>query len=150
VAELAFPRAARLLTPDGFSRALKTRPIRGKFLWIHRVDLLPVDAEHAPEIGESLEASETLDKPARRPQLGMMIAKRNAKSAVLRNAIKRRIREQFRLRQAGLPARAYVARLATTANKLDLPLIVGEWVNFLDIENKKKTPYRPIILGSTA
>jgi ribonuclease P protein component len=150
VAELAFPRAARLLTPDEFSRALKTRPVRGKFLWIHRVELLPTDTEIAPAIGEILAMSEALEKPARRPQLGMMIAKRNAKSSVLRNAIKRRVREQFRLRQSGLPARAYVVRLASTATKLELPLIVGEWVNFLDIEIKKNTANRPIELGDRA
>jgi ribonuclease P protein component len=141
VAESAFPRAARLLTPDEFSRALKTRPIRGKFLWIHRVDLVAIDEERAN--------GGALEKPSRRPQLGMMIGKRNAKTAVLRNAIKRRIREQFRLRQTGLPARAYVARLAATTTKLDIQSIVSEWVNYLDIEIKKNTPNRPLKLGDT-
>jgi ribonuclease P protein component len=143
MAESAFPRAARLLTPDEFSRALKTRPIRGKFLWIHRVDLVGVSDE-AHTNGEALE------KLARRPQLGMMIGKRNAKTSVLRNAIKRRIREQFRLRQTGLPARAYVARLAATTTKLDVQSIVGEWVNYLDIEIKKNALNHPSKLGSAS
>ncbi|NJR23672.1 MAG: hypothetical protein HC786_16680 [Richelia sp. CSU_2_1] len=84
---VAFPREARLLTPDAFTRALKTRPFRGKFLWVYRVS--PITAETAPVATNS-----ALVKPPARPQLGMMIGKRNAKTAVLRNAIKRRIREQ--------------------------------------------------------
>jgi ribonuclease P protein component len=147
VAELAFPRAARLLTPDEFTRALKTRPIRGKFLWIHRVELAAATAPAAPDV-HSADAI-GLDKLVRRPKLGMMIGKRNAKTSVLRNAIKRRIREQFRLRQAGLPARAYVARLAAMATKADVPAIIGEWINSLDIEVKKNAPLRPIALGDT-
>jgi ribonuclease P protein component len=144
---LAFPRAARLLTPDEFTRALKTRPIRGKFLWIHRVELAAPAAPAAPD-DHSAEAV-GLDKLVRRPQLGMMIGKRNAKTSVLRNAIKRRIREQFRLRQSGLPARAYVARLAATATKADVPAIIDEWINSLDIEVKKNTLQRPIASGDT-
>ncbi len=143
MAEFAFPRAARLLTPDEFTRALKTRPIRGKFLWIHRVELAALADAQVAETG-------ALDKAVRRPQLGMMIGKRNAKTAVLRNAIKRRIREQFRLRQAGLPARAYVARLATAATKADVPFIIDEWVNSLDLEVKKNASLRPISVGNTA
>lgn len=46
------------------------------------------------------------------PRLGLVIAKRQAKSAVLRNALKRQIREAFRLRQGRLPAVDVVLRLA--------------------------------------
>ena len=43
----------------------------------------------------------------------MMIGKKNARTSVLRNAVKRRIREQFRLRQAVLPDMQYVVRFST-------------------------------------
>lgn len=45
-------------------------------------------------------------------RLGMVIAKRNARLAVSRNAIKRVIREVYRLRRSELPAKDLVIRLA--------------------------------------
>lgn len=142
MAGVAFPREARLLTPDAFTRALKTRPFRGKFLWVYRVS--PITAETAP-----VATSSALVKPPARPQLGMMIGKRNAKSAVLRNAIKRRVREQFRLRQPQLPPFAYVVRLAANATRADVPNIVDEWVNSLEFDIRRKSPKTAISKGAT-
>lgn len=140
MAGAAFPREARLLTPEAFTRALKTRPFRGKFLWVHRVAKSPDDDNPAAT------DSALANSPAR-PQLGMMIAKRNAKSAVLRNAIKRRIREQFRLRQTQLPPFEYVVRLSSLATKTDVPLIVAEWVNSLEFDIRKNSTQRPTNRG---
>ncbi|MBA3033715.1 MAG: ribonuclease P protein component [Gammaproteobacteria bacterium] len=50
------------------------------------------------------------DKPHAR--LGLVIPKKQARDAVLRNAIKRQARELFRLRRAGLPPIDLVLRLA--------------------------------------
>ncbi len=135
------------MTPDAFTRVLKTRPFRGKFLWIYRLDrALSESANAVTTSGESPEAEATnrgnpavvsLANTYRGPQLGMMIGKRNAKTAVLRNAIKRRIREQFRLHAGRLPVRAYVVRLSALASKADTSAIVGEWVDSMEIDIKK-------------
>lgn len=45
-------------------------------------------------------------------RLGLVIAKKQAKTAVLRNAIKRQTRELFRQRLHGLPAFDVIVRLA--------------------------------------
>jgi ribonuclease P protein component len=146
MAGVAFPREARLLTPDAFTRALKTRPFRGKFLWVYRAPSLDV-APDVPPHEIATDSALVLVKPAARPQLGMMIGKRNAKSAVLRNAIKRRVREQFRLRQPQLPPFAYVVRLAANVTKADIANVVGEWVNSLEFDIRKNSSQAPIRLG---
>jgi len=55
----------------------------------------------------------TVPRAALQPQarLGLVIAKRYAKQAVTRNAIKRVLREAFRHEQLTLPPRDYVFRL---------------------------------------
>jgi ribonuclease P protein component len=153
VAGATFPRNARLLSPEEFSRALKTRPFRGKFLWVYRVDsdaatAAKRDATEATNSGNSTPA--TLANLYCGPQLGMMIGKRNAKTAVLRNAIKRRLREQFRLRAPRLPMRAYVVRLSAIASKADVPLIVGEWVSSLEFDIRKNSAHSPVKLAATS
>jgi ribonuclease P protein component len=105
-----FPREARLLQPDDFLRAMKTRAFRGKYLWVYR---------------RAVENAE-------RPQLGLMIGKKNARTAVLRNAIKRRVREQFRLRQVALPVMQYVVRLSASVKITDVPTVIAEWVQSLE------------------
>ena len=110
----AFPRAARLLKPDDFIRALKTRAHRGRYLWVYR----------RAEIGS--------DTRAPRPRLGLMIGKKNARTAVLRNAVKRRIREQFRLRQTALPASQYVVRLSIAITTKDVGAVIAEWTSALE------------------
>ena len=56
----------------------------------------------------------------------MMIGKKNARTAVLRNAVKRRIREQFRLRQTQLPPSQYVVRLSTAISAKDVQAVIAE------------------------
>ena len=120
----SFPRAARLLEPDDFVRALKTRAQRGQYLWVYR------------RADDSVAAHGDSPRPAR-PRLGMMIGKKNARTSVLRNAVKRRIREQFRLRQTVLPATQYVVRLSTAIKPKDVPAVIAEWMGALDREISK-------------
>lgn len=61
-----------------------------------------------------------------------MIGKKNARTSVLRNAIKRRIREQFRLRQYALPTSQYVVRLSVTVSTKDIAAIIAEWTGALE------------------
>ena len=114
LAGASFPRAARVLESDDFARALKTRAHRGRFLWVYRRAVEPVAALAA------------------RPQLGLMIGKRNARTAVLRNAVKRRIREQFRLRQNALQPSQYVVRLSLSITTKDVAAVIAEWTATLD------------------
>lgn len=114
LAGASFPRAARVLESDDFARALKTRAQRGRFLWVYR---RPV---------ESTEAQ------AARPQLGLMIGKRYARTSVLRNAVKRRIREQFRLRQNALQPSQYIVRLSLSITTKDVASVINEWAATLD------------------
>ena len=118
----AFPRDARLLESDDFARALKTRAQRGKLLWVYRRAVEPATAQPLSD---------------QRPQLGLMIGKRFARTAVLRNAIKRRIREQFRLRQGVLPPLQFVARLNAPVSTKDVGEVVAEWVGVLDREARR-------------
>lgn len=52
-------------------------------------------------------------------RLGLVISKKHARSAVLRNAIKRQAREAFRLRREELPALDLVLRVARPVPKLE-------------------------------
>ncbi|WP_241069475.1 ribonuclease P protein component [Achromobacter insuavis] len=88
------PPEARLHRPSEFAAALKGRRLaRGAFFVVSAAsnDLHP---------GQ--------DACAR---LGLVIAKRFAAHATTRNALKRVIREAFRHRRLGLPAKDYVVRL---------------------------------------
>ncbi len=122
LAGASFPRAARVLESDDFARALKTRAQRGRFLWVYRRSVEP---------GSGLVPSTQVEQPAR-PQLGLMIGKRNARTAVLRNAVKRRIREQFRLRQNALQPSQYVVRLSLSITTKDVAAVIAEWTATLD------------------
>ena len=122
LAVASFPRAARVLESDDFVRALKTRAQRGRFLWVYR-RLIESDGGQVPA---------TQEVQAARPQLGLMIGKRNARTSVLRNAVKRRIREQFRLRQNALPTSQYVVRLSLSITSKDVAAVIAEWATTLD------------------
>jgi ribonuclease P protein component len=122
LAGASFPRAARVLESDDFARALKTRAQRGRFLWVYRRSVEPGNGN----------VPSTLAEQAARPQLGLMIGKRNARTAVLRNAVKRRIREQFRLRQNALQPSQYVVRLSLSITTKDVAAVIAEWTATLD------------------
>jgi ribonuclease P protein component len=85
-----FRRQYRLLTPGQYSEVFSARRVlRGELFALHyRRNGLPGS------------------------RLGLVIPKKQARTAVLRNAIKRQAREFFRQRRAGLPALDLVLRLA--------------------------------------
>ena len=139
LAGASFPRASRVLESDDFVRALKTRAQRGRFLWVYR---------RAVERDAAASPSGALPTQPARPQLGLMIGKRNAKTAVLRNAIKRRIREQFRLRQTGLPASQYVVRLNISVKTKDVPAVIAEWTDTLDRYIAKSAAAAPVSVAA--
>lgn len=92
---LSFPRTARLLSPEQYSAALKTRPFaRSNWFTCHRCDSHEADTQQRAV-----------------PKLGFIIPKRLVKLSVRRNTIKRVLREAFRHCQASLPAGYYVFRL---------------------------------------
>lgn len=95
--DCGFRRQYRLLKPAEFSDVFATRrALRGvRFALHHKENSL----SHA--------------------RLGLVIPKKLAHAAVLRNAIKRQAREAFRLRHAGLPARDLVLRLVQPVAALD-------------------------------
>lgn len=66
-----------------------------------------------------------------------MIGKKNARTAVLRNAVKRRIREQFRLRQSALPPSQYVVRLSASISAKDVQAVIAEWTGALEHDISK-------------
>ena len=125
-----FPRAARLLEADDFVRALKTRAHRGRFIWVYRRAEIVSDAQ------------------APRPRLGLMIGKKNARTAVLRNAVKRRIREQFRLRQTALPASQYVVRLSVAITTKDISALIAEWTGALEHDMAKRAAKTSVGVGT--
>ena len=86
---------------------------------------------------------------ARRPRLGLVIAKKHVSKAVHRNRLKRVLRESFRLRQAEIPlvdivvlARKDADKLAaielrTTINRLIDDLILREMKDKSDKKDKR-------------
>ena len=70
-------------------------------------------------------------------RLGLVVAKKLLKRAVDRNKVKRVVREQFRLRLAGLPAVDLVIRLAAKPVPFDSKLLAED---FLALLNKLQRP----------
>lgn len=93
----AFPRCHRLLTSRDYQRVFDD-PVRVSgqaFTLLARSG----DQEHA--------------------RLGLVVAKRNAARAVLRNRVKRQVREAFRRRQDRLPAMDMIVIARRGIDKLD-------------------------------
>jgi ribonuclease P protein component len=115
--EQTFARRYRLTKTDEFSSVFGfRRAIRGKLLMLH----------YQPRPEGNTEA-----------RLGLVVAKKLLKRAVDRNRVKRVVREQFRLRLAGLPAVDLVVRLATKPAPLDGKLLAED---FLALLNKLQRP----------
>lgn len=84
-----FPAALRLNDPAAFERAFKARrPAQGRFFAVH-------SARNALPYG----------------RLGMVVARRTARSSVGRNGLKRLIREVFRMRLRELSGWDWVVRV---------------------------------------
>ena len=92
-----FPAAARLHRPSEFTAALSGRRVaRGAyFVLTARVNPVSEQSPAEPAIA----------------RLGLIMAKRFAQHAVTRNALKRVVREAFRLQRLTLPPADYVVRL---------------------------------------
>jgi ribonuclease P protein component len=114
VEDLGFRRQHRLLKPTEFADVFATRRVlRGVHFALHYKDNgLP----HA--------------------RLGLVIPKKLAHAAVLRNAIKRQMREVFRMRRFSLPARDLVLRLTQPVTKPDKQGWRGEIAALLDLIGK--------------
>lgn len=59
-------------------------------------------------------------------RLGVVVAKKNVRSAVNRNLIKRIVRESFRLTRSKLPKRDIVVRVSVRMEKPDRRVLRGE------------------------
>lgn len=108
MARLRFPRSARLLRPADFRAPRETR---------QRLTTRNFVAEFWPA-------------PADTPRLGMAVSRRVSKRAVVRNRIRRQIRETFRAQRSLLPnvdilliARIQAASLDNAALRDDLSCI---------------------------
>jgi ribonuclease P protein component len=99
--QASLPGAARLHRPSEYAAALKGRRVARGALFVLNV---PRDqaAPHAPA------------------RLGMIVAKRLARRAVTRNAIKRVLREAFRAQRHALPQRDFVFRLVAPVEPASL------------------------------
>jgi ribonuclease P protein component len=110
--EQTFARRYRLTKTDEFSSVFGfRRAIRGKVLMLH----------YQPRPEGNTEA-----------RLGLVVGKKQLKRAVDRNKVKRVVREQFRLRIAGLPAIDLVVRLAVKPVPLDGKLLAEDFLTLLD------------------
>jgi len=110
--EQTFARRYRLTKTDEFSSVFGFRKaIRGKVLMLH----------YQPRPEGNTEA-----------RLGLVVGKKQLKRAVDRNKVKRVVREQFRLRLAGLPAVDLVVRLAVKPAPLDGKLLAEDFLALLD------------------
>lgn len=99
-----FERCQRLLKPSEFAAVFTARRVlRGSCFALH----------HRENGGP-------------RARLGLVIPKKQARSAVLRNAIKRQAREIYRLRQTSLPALDLVLRLVRPVTSVDKPMWSSE------------------------
>ena len=110
--EQTFARRYRLTKTDEFSSVFGfRRAIRGKLLMLH----------YQPRPEGNTEA-----------RLGVVVAKKLLKRAVDRNRVKRVVREQFRLRRAGLSGIDLVVRLAVKPAPLDGAQLATDFLALLD------------------
>ena len=103
-----FPAAARLHRPEEFAAALSGRRVA-------RGNLFVITALTKP--------SSTIQSEAR---LGLIVGKRHAQRATTRNAIKRVLRESFRMIRLGLQIGDYVVRLQRPVGDVSLSFLKHE------------------------
>jgi ribonuclease P protein component len=97
VSENAFPKTARLLSPK---------------------DYKPVFDNSRYKVSTKQFLLLATASQARRPRLGLVIAKKHVSKAVQRNRLKRVLRESFRLRQSEIPLIDIVVLARKDADKL--------------------------------
>ena len=143
VASLAFPGEARLRTPRQFQtafsqgRRISTPPFRLHFL--------PAD----PQAGHAKAATERMMS-----RLGISVPKRIASDAVVRNRIKRVVRESFRHIRMQLPQGDYVLlaqREAATATPQALrEALSALWQRAPALKQSSATPTMPPARAGTS
>ena len=102
-----FPRSCRLLKTDEYSSVFNfSHRKSGRFLSVY--------------------AKPGVSSCAR---LGIVVGKKQLRTAVSRNFAKRIIREEFRLRRATLPALDFVVRVTKAVSKADASLVRGELIH---------------------
>lgn len=100
-----FKPAFRLLQPWEYTEVFKNRRVlRSRHFALH------------------YHLTGTLQRPLPTARLGLVVPKKNARDAVLRNAVKRQIREAFRQRRPQLPLGDLVLRLAQPIDRPDYRL----------------------------
>ena len=97
MSENAFPKTARLLSPK---------------------DYKPVFDNSRYKVSTKQFLLLATASQARRPRLGLVIAKKHVSKAVQRNRLKRVLRESFRLRQSEIPLIDIVVLARKDADKL--------------------------------
>jgi ribonuclease P protein component len=97
VSENAFPKTARLLSPK---------------------DYKPVFDNSRYKVSTKQFLLLATASQARRPRIGLVIAKKHVSKAVQRNRLKRVLRESFRLRQSEIPLIDIVVLARKDADKL--------------------------------
>jgi len=110
-ASFTLPWAVRLHRPGDYAAALKGRRIaRGTWLALH--------------VSASVSATVLAVRPGLPgARLGLIVAKRLAKRAVTRNAVKRVVREAFRLVRHELPPCDFVFRLVSPVAPCSLTVL---------------------------
>ena len=128
MSENAFPKTARLLSPR---------------------DYKPVFDNSRYKVSSKQFLFLATTSQARRPRLGLVIAKKHVPKAVHRNRLKRVLRETFRLRQAEIPLvdivvlarkdadKLVAIELRTTIDRLIDDLILREMKDKRDKRDKK-------------
>jgi ribonuclease P protein component len=107
-----FPPTARLHLPSEYAEALSGRRIgRGALFAVTATKPKPTDLFIDSAVGVST------------ARLGLIMAKRHAKLATTRNALKRVIRESFRVQRLELPVADYVFRLHKKIDASSLTLL---------------------------
>jgi ribonuclease P protein component len=124
-----FPAAARLHRPSEFAAALAGKRIgRGALFVITSVDSSSQTklSLHTVNNVTGILPGDLLTPPIshlRIARLGLIMAKRHAKLASTRNALKRVVREVFRHQRAELPAADYVVRLHRKIENVSLTVL---------------------------
>jgi len=104
-----FPAAARLHRPTEFAAALSGKRIARGAYFIVTANPARAVTQSGDQDAKDLSAETVPDVPIAR--LGLIMAKRLAHHASTRNALKRVVREAFRMQRFALPPADYVVRL---------------------------------------
>jgi ribonuclease P protein component len=118
-----FPAAARLHRPTEFAAALSGRRIsRGAYFVVtaHFASQPTGTVERSELPSPIIDANLSVSSAPTCARLGLVMAKRFAQHASTRNALKRVVREAFRIKRLELPVADFVVRLNKRIESLSL------------------------------